>query len=351
MKPTLMLMLVFGCERPVVERTEQALDVPTADDARAAMANPTCSYGPARWGAADQAGQSNTQTPDKLLEAAGFIRPGSRTISLGHTFHEGMPEFPFPTLVGYHLDIPDGTHRVALGNLVAQEELVVSEMGQVGSEMDALGHMCFLHNGATDLGDADCYGGRHERDIYDPKGLRELGVEHIKPYFTRGILLDVERYLNNNQRLAPGTAITLEMLTATMAAEQLTISDLREGDVVLIRTGQEELWDRPDLGYYYGATPGLNLESDQFLASRCVGNVGADNWPVEVQPSVDHPFAVHEFNITVAGIPQLENLALRELSDYLLTVEGSNRYIFAFQVTPLGMTGATGSPTVPIAIR
>lgn len=325
---------------------------PTLDEARAVMAHPDCSYGVQRWGRFDQAGQSNTQDRRKLLEAAAFLRSASQSIALGHAYDEDMPTFRSPGLSGYHLDIPDGTHRVALGSLVGHEELVTSEIGQVGTEIDALGHMCFLHGGATDPDEADCYGGYKERDIYDPKGLLALGVEHIKPYFTRGILLDVERYVNGNRRLAPGTAITLAMVLQTMAAERLTIADIREGDVVLVRTGQEELWKRPDLGDYYGSTPGINLEVARFFASRCVGNVGADNWPVEVQPSVDGGFVpVHEFDLTVAGLPQQENLSLRALSDHLATLHDRDRYLFAYIYTPVPLAGATGSPGVPIAVR
>ena len=333
-------------------RALTAMDSPTVDEARAAMAHPSCAYGIQRWGRFDQAGQSNTQNSRKLLEAAAFIRSSSKSIALGHSYDEDMPTFHSPGLSGYHLDIPDGTHRVALGTLVGHEELVTSEIGQVGTEIDALGHMCFLHGGAVDPDEADCYGGYKERDIYDPKGLLALGVEHIKPYFTRGILLDAQRYVNRNKRFAPGTAITLEMIIQTMAAEHLTIADIREGDVVLVRTGQEELWKRPDLGDYYGSTPGINLEVAKFFASRCVGNVGADNWPVEVQPSVDGGFVpVHEFNLTVAGLPQQENLSLRELSNDLAMLNNENRYIFAYIYTPVPMVGASGSPGVPMAIR
>jgi kynurenine formamidase len=338
--------------RQAQARPIAAMDSPSVDEARAVMAHPDCTYGVQRWGRFDQAGQSNTQNRRKMLEAAAFIGSSSKSITLGHAYDEDMPTFPSPALAGYHLDIPEGTHRAALGTLVAHEELITSEIGQVGTEIDALGHMCFLHDGASDPSEADCYGGYKERDIYDPKGLLALGVEHIKPYFTRGILLDVQRYVNRNKRLAPGTAITLEMIIQTMDAEHLTIADIREGDVVLVRTGQEELWKRPDLGDYYGSTPGINLEVAKFFASRCVGNVGADNWPVEVQPSVDGGFVpVHELNLTVAGLPQQENLSLRELSSYLATLHDENRYIFAYIYTPVPIAGSSGSPGVPLAIR
>src|ERR1044071_781747 len=164
MKNVLMMaslgIFVIGCsatELPVdIEETQAqargvtAMDSPTIDEARAAMAHPSCTSGIERWGRVDQAGQSNTQNHRKMLEAAALIRPSSKSIALGHSYDEDMPTFHSPGLSGYHLDIPDGTHRVALGNLVGHEELVPSEIGQVGTEIDALGHMCFLHGGAVD---------------------------------------------------------------------------------------------------------------------------------------------------------------------------------------------------------
>src|SRR5262249_51374961 len=72
------LAVAMGCQGtgPATESEEVTAQAraavsdgsPTAADLRAALANPTCSYGVARWGAFDQAGQSNTQTPDKMLE-------------------------------------------------------------------------------------------------------------------------------------------------------------------------------------------------------------------------------------------------------------------------------------------
>lgn len=102
----------------------------------------------------------------------------------------------------------------------------------------------------------------------------------------------------------------------------------------------------------YGSTPGITLEIAQFLASSCVGNIGADNWPVEVQPSVDGGLVpVHEFTLTVAGLPQQENFSLRELADHLASLDDSHSHIFAYVYTPVPLVGATGSPGVPIAIR
>src|SRR5882762_9605920 len=119
-------ILGIGCDatEPPMELEETqaqaatAMRPPTVDEARAAMAHPGCTYGVQRWGRFDQAGQSNTQNHRKMQEAASFIRSSSKSMTLGHGYDEDMPTFHLPGLSGYHLDIPDGTHRVAIGTLV-----------------------------------------------------------------------------------------------------------------------------------------------------------------------------------------------------------------------------------------
>src|SRR5262245_37355287 len=71
---------------------------------RAEAVNEACTFGADRWGPEDQAGQSNTQTPEKALEARKLIHTG-RSWSLGHQMREGMPTFPFPGLVGYQFEL------------------------------------------------------------------------------------------------------------------------------------------------------------------------------------------------------------------------------------------------------
>lgn len=315
----------------------------------------SCSYGAARWGMDDEAGQSNTQTPKKAREAADLIKTGRRWV-LSHEFNAQMPTLPFPGLLGFQLGI---LGPIPLGSTVAQEEQVHSEIGQVGTQMDTLGHMCFLQPGVTDPLDAECYAGNKVRDVVTPTGLVKLGIEKIKPYFTRGFLLDVPRALNNGQRLAPGQPITAQMIQQTLAYQHQHLHMIREGDVVLVRTGQEDFW-LTDPVAFYGATPGLDLSGAQLLASRCVGTVGADNWPVDVVPKVDTvpsgtDYPVHEFHLRQVGIPQIEALALAEFAEDLATRfaydPDPDVYTFAFAMTPMAITGATGTPALAIAIK
>jgi kynurenine formamidase len=317
--------------------------------------NHGCTYGVARWGANDEAGQSNTQTDQKAKDAAKLIKTGRRW-RLAHEYNAQMPTLPFPGLLGFQLGI---LGPIALGTTVAQEEQVHSEIGQVGTQMDTLGHMCFMQPGTTDPLDATCYGGNKVRDVVTPTGLTKLGIEKIRPYFTRGFLLDVPRALNGGQRLAPGRPVTAAMIHATLAAQGQSLDMIEEGDVVLVRTGQEEFWDTNPVAFY-GSTPGLDLSAAQLLASRCVGTIGADNWPVDVIPKVDNvpsgtDYPVHEQNLRIAGIPQIEALALSELADDLAAEfrhhPNGEAYQFAFVMNPMPMTGATGSPALPLALK
>ncbi len=349
---SLTLLLAACAADPLpMESTETTETIETTE----AESQAPCVFGAARWGAGDEAGQSNTQTPAKAAQAAKLIRSG-RVWSLAHELREDMPVLPFPGLFGYQQSI---VGPLALGTTIAQEEQVMSEIGQVATQMDALGHMCWLQNGATDPLDALCYNGFTVGDVVTPDGLVHLGVENIKPYFTRGFLLDVARYANGGQRMAPGQPVTAAMILTTLAAQKLKLTDIEEGDVVLVRTGHEDLWTE-DPAAYYGATPGLDLGAAQLLSSRCIGNVGVDNWPVDVQPPVDvvpsgSSLPVHEHNLSVAGLPQLENLALRRLADDLAAefAEHPNKrvYRFAFIHNPVPLGGATGSPAAPLAVK
>ena len=319
----------------------------------------SCSYGVARWGAGDEAGQSNTQTPVKMAEAAfRFITPASKTFVLAHPLEPNIPTLPFPGLVGYQFQVPnDGFHVLGLFDLVGHEELVTAEIGQVGTQIDALGHMCFLDNPFGDpLGAARCYGGFTEAQIYDPaqpqKGLQKLGAEKLKPYFTVGHLIDLT-LVNGGQRLAPGTPVMMAMVLAAMDAEGLDPSEVREGDVVLFRTGHEELWAGGETGGYYGAAPGITLEVAQFFAERCVGNLGGDTGMLEVSPPVDPTGAVpvHEFNLLHAGIPQRESLKLAALAAHIASrPPGLRSYSFAYIDVPVPYRGASGSSGAPLAI-
>lgn len=331
--------------------------------------------GPSPWGPGDEAGATNTQTPLKAKEMAIEVILGEgKVYRLGHTYENEMPNFPGSD--GWSITVPD-TLALVFGSQVGTGELFHGNIGQQGTQLDSLSHFSYLPNGTTNLDEAVFFNQFTGAQVFDfPNGVQHLGVDKLKPMVTRAILLDVQRYANNGARLVAGQEITMAMIDATLHAQGLSRSDIKEGDAVLIMTGHEELWELGTFGYYIDpdlgslAQPGIGLPVAQFLASRKVTTVGSDNWGIEVSPNPNAPlelgigFPVHHHLIVKSGIPMQESLHLGELADDVADhfdnlrdhgipriLAGKTAYIFAYIALPVPMAGATGSPGHPIAIR
>jgi len=287
---------------------------------------------PSRWGADDQRGAAHLMTPQKVLEGASLIRTG-KVYQLGHVYEREMPTFPFRT---FRLTIP--AFRAAprgLNMQVGRDEFFVGEIGQMGTQMDGLGHVgCRLPDGDT------YYNGFKSQDFEDAYGLKKLGIENAGAFFTRGVLIDVAG-AKHADRLPVGYEISLDELQSALEAEKLTI---RPGDVVLVRTGHTKLWKK-DNDTYNSGEPGIGLDAAKWLIAQDVAMVGSDNWGIEVDaPGRKRPIEVHQWMITKNGVYFLENLDLEELA-------ADKAYEFAFIFAPLKLKGATGSPGNPIAVR
>jgi kynurenine formamidase len=311
--------------------------------------------GPSAYGPDDQAGASNTQGPAKVKEAQKLIKRGI-VLQLGHVYEEGMPQFPgtHPWVLSLNPPTILTENQTSVGEILQGP----IEIGQLGTQFDALGHFGYLPPGAAGFADALFFNQRTGADLLPAgvpnRGLAQLGVEHIKPYFTRGILLDVARYANNGQRLLPGQEITVAMLLQTLAAQKLKPEDIREGDAVLFRTGHEELWGAPNyyLDSYPGlgvtlAQPGLGLEAAIWLSEKKIGVIGSDNWGIEVMPNFNSPpgllAPVHHHFLAKSGIPMQESMHLQDLAD-------AEVYEFAYIYSPMPIKGASGSPGIPLAV-
>jgi TAT (twin-arginine translocation) pathway signal sequence len=141
---------------------------------------------PSPWGPDDEAGASNWITPDRVLEAARLIRTG-RIFELGRVYEAGMPLFGARV---FGLRIP-GTPTVGpLGSnqIIFHDDFLVGEIGQVGTQFDGLGHIGCAAGVAGDLNQMRFYNGFTEAEMADPYGLKKLGIEKVKPFFTRGVL-------------------------------------------------------------------------------------------------------------------------------------------------------------------
>src|SRR5207245_6552869 len=119
-------------------------------------------------------------------------------------------------------------------------------------------------------------------DLVSASGLKKLGVEKVKPFFTVGILPDMAGY--KGRMLNHGEEITVADVRATMAKQG--IADIRPGDVVLFHTGWGSLWMKDNAKFDAGE-PGIGLEVARWLADRQIVCVGSDTWATEVQPNPD----------------------------------------------------------------
>lgn len=281
---------------------------------------------PSKWGAGDERGSANHMGPATVMRAIELIRSGE-VVELGHVLRADMPLgnrhfelYPKPTTMN-----PESNRRGS------NEELIVAEMGQVGTQFDAFSHQT--------IGDSlyNC----HRLDATLTRaGFTQLGVENVGMLMTRGVLLDIAE-LKGVDMLPEDYEITVADLEAALARHDLTIG---RGDAVIIHTGWGQLWDR-DVPRFLRGGPGIGVAAAEWLVTRDPMLVGADNQPVEVQPNPDPALSlpVHQIMLVVNGIHLLERLKLDELA-------ASRVYEFAFVMQPLKLQGATGSTVAPVAI-
>lgn len=301
-----------------------------AQDGRSALVPP------AQWGADDQAGASNTQTPDKARQAAALITEGV-SYPLARTLEPGMPILPGRVFA------VRGTGAVAAGpfgsNAAAyNDDFVVGELGQIGTQFDALGHFAIYGPDGPVY-----YGGRTGAQVNAPNGLAALGIENVRPFFTRGVLVNMEAHRGG--MMDAGDEVTVADIQGALAAQGIDADSISSGDVVLIHTGWGRLWAVDNARYSAGA-PGIGVEAAVWLAEKGVALVGADNGALEVQPGPDPNVAapVHQELLVRRGVYILENAATERLADAGVSE-------FAFSFTPVPIRGATGAPGAALAIR
>ena len=282
------------------------------------------------WGPEDQAGASNWITPEKILEAISLVNTG-KVYEMGHVYERGMP------LLGqrsFAMFLAPGTPREDSG-LVFNDEFLSTQIGQVGTQFDGFGHIgkrMQMEDGTV----ADVfYNGVTFDDMWYRYGLRQLGVEKIKPYFTRGILIDVAGY-RNVEILPNDYEVTMSDVRGALANQGLDENGIEPGDALFFNFGWGTLWDEPE-----------RIRSD--WERRPLAAQEVLDWIVDRSPSVvgwdtATGRAGHAQLIMMNGIPNLELMNYHEL-----LTDGVFEFMFVF--TPLRLKGATGSPGRPLAIR
>ena len=283
---------------------------------------------PSKWGAGDERGAGNHMKPASVLRAIQLIKTGE-VIEIAHVLNDKMvinPGRRFDVIVKRTV-MNDFSNRRG-----SNEELVISEMGQVGTQFDG-----FAHQSHEDS-HYNCF---KTGAIATRTGFTKLGIEKVGMLMTRGVLIDVAA-LKGVDILPDTYEITPKDLQDALARQRMT---LMAGDAVIINTGWHKLWGKDNARYVKG-NPGLGVAAAEWLAKQDPMLMGADTAPVEVSPNPDPKLSlpVHQIALVVNGIHLLENLKLDELS-------AKQVYEFAFIMQPLKAQGFTGSTVAPVAVR
>jgi kynurenine formamidase len=283
---------------------------------------------PSKWGSGDERGSANHMKPETVLRAIRLVRSGE-VVELGHELSSTMPFFGTRR---FDVHTKRTFMNVPSNRRGSNEEVVITEIGQVGTQLDGFAHQ--THENSL----YNCF---KVDEIASRGGFTKLGIEKIGALITRGVLVDVAA-LKGADMLPDNYEITVEDLEQALQRQNL---QLQPGDAVIIHTGWGKLWGQ-DNARYVKSCPGVGVKAAEWLVQQDPMLVGSDNWPVEVAPNPDKEVSLpgHQIFLVVNGILLLENMKLDELA-------AKRVHEFAFMIQPLKVKGGSGSTVAPIAVR
>lgn len=299
-----------------------------------------------RWGGGDERGTANYITREMVRDAARAVRSGE-VISLSLNFDQAGPQTGangrFNCL---RTSTATGSDHVAglqtwSGKLFPHgfgySDDVVSMPLQSATHWDGLSHI--FHDGRM-------YNGYPAAEV-GSSGAPRNGVERLKASLVgRGVLLDVAG-CKGVDWLEDGYAITTGDLEATAAWAKV---EVREGDIVLLRTGQMARCLKEGWGSYAGGNaPGLSFHTIPWTAGNRVAAIATDTWGVEVRPNElsDSFQPMHIVTVVYMGLLLGEMFQLDQLADACAR-EGT--YEMFVSAPPLPFTGSAGAPPGPVAV-
>jgi kynurenine formamidase len=294
------------------------------------------------FGPDDEVGATNRITPAVTKAAAAEIQTGN-IIPMAYNLVDGVPLFGTrftKTILTSFAVVPGAEY--GKNKLSYMEDTYLSQ-SHVGTHIDGLGH----------IGIRDCYYNQTPMGKYVTQNyLKKLGIEHIKTFATRGVIIDLVKVFQDAGKLKSNTACMSPCLDGGTVITEVDIqaglklynTTLREGDAVFLHTGWGDLFKQfpKQNATYNGSEPGLSKSAAQWLADQKVVAVGADTWAVEVIPSEDkeEAFPVHAILLTDNGIHIIENVRTD-----LIVAEAANtkRSTFFLSMTVPKAVGTTGT--------
>ncbi|MFE2427376.1 cyclase family protein [Streptomyces sp. NPDC059373] len=299
-----------------------------------AMAKRVNNWG--RWGEDDEIGTLNLITDEVVRQAAATVRTGRRIPLALPLQQDGVQTGMIPGRVNpLHTMVMLNWEMFGPGTVATSDDAVTMGL-QAATHWDGLTHVS--HSGRI-------YNGRPADSVTAHAGAAFSGIEKVTSLVSRGVLLDVAR-ARDAQRLPGGHAVTPEDLEA---AEELTGTRVRSGDIVLVRTGQIQLCLAGDKHAYAFPSPGLSVRTPEWFHARDVAAVANDTLTFEIfPPEIENLWLpVHALDLVEMGMLQGQNWNLEALSE---ACADAGRYEFLLDATPEPFVGGTGSPVAPVAV-
>ncbi len=292
----------------------------------------------------DQLGCLNLITPEKVVEAAKLVRRGA-VFPLNLRLDEPSPPLHGRRALEHHL--------LEIGG-IARDDYLDSFWLQASSQWDGLRHIRHPRDGFYN-------GVKDEEIITGDQGKLGMEVFARKGIATRGVLLDVDRFLGEQGSpldMESDTLITKDQLVACLAWEKTSV---KPGDILLVRTGwlrwyleeaSPEQRERMSGDAMSGALvhPGLGPadEMTEYLWNLHVAAVAADNPGLDAWPPVGGRGWMHFSLLPLLGMLIGELWYLEELA-----ADCANDGVYEFMLTsaPLNLPGGVGSPPNALAIK
>ena len=301
------------------------------------------------WGKDDQLGALNHMSDRTRLAALELTKTG-KTYDLGvpysrnsYKWHGHSPgeiiSFRSPEGVKRQLDhevIDPKVNRVGTGWHTCA--LFIND--NVGTQIDGLAHI-------TAGDDNHWYNGYKESDWGGDFGVRRCSAAGIPPIINRAVMLDIAG-AHNVRSLPPHYAITPADIDAALERQQ---TDIRVGDIVLVRTGTLQFWGAdgaPTEMLTSADTAGINLATAKYLVEQKGAlAIGSDTSGLEVGP-VDassptfipvHNYLLIEQGVHILEFHNLEQLARDKVYEfcYIATTNKLVGTVAGFGLRPIGL--------------
>lgn len=298
------------------------------------------------FGADDNVGMFNLQTPERVVEAARLVKTG-RVFPMN--WEQEKPNPPLYSRGKFRhtvmREIPIGNHG---------DDVLDNFFTQASSQWDALTHVGDFEHGF--------WGGVTAKYLRESGDKTRLGIDHWakRGIAGRAVVLDVARYLESQGRpldCGERIDITPEDIEATRKAQGV---EFHPGDVWLIHTGWVEWYEaQPQQVRQFISvtanlkTPGLQCSEAmaEYIFNAHPAALASDNPALEAWPPPNfmdpdgflHHWIIGRFGMAIGEMWQLTGLSADCANDHV--------YECLFTAAPLNIQGGTGSPPNALAIK